>query len=501
MPARVRHYLSRSMLLRPAVGGLYCEAGDFYIDPWQPVDRAVITHAHGDHARWGSAATSAPAKAKRVLRTRLGPDATIRAVDCGEPVDVNGVRVSLHPAGHILGSAQVRVEHAARCGSSRATTRPEPDPTCTPFEPVRCHTFITESTFGLPIYRWPTERDVFADIRAWWRANRDDGRASVLFALRTRQGAAAARRTGRRRHRPVYTHGAVERLNRDYRAAGVRLADDALRERPAARGRASRAVSSSRRRPPREARGCAASATCRPAFASGWMRIRGARRRRSLDRGFVLSDHVDWPSLLARDRRHRRGARLGDARLSRAARALAHRARARAHRASRARGKARRTPIPVEVARRGGPRVKRFAQLFTRDRRDDAHDARRSTRWSSTFASTDPRDAAWAVYFLSGGRPKRLIPVRRLATWAMEAGRRSGLAVRRSRTKPSAISPRRSSLLLPAGDDASDTPLARVGRRTAAAARERSPKTQQRATMLARVARHSTAPSGSSGTS
>jgi putative mRNA 3-end processing factor len=286
------------MLLRPAEGGLYCEAGDFYIDPWQPVDRAVITHAHGDHARWGSNAYLCSREGLGVLRTRLGAAANIRGAEWGEPIDVNGVRVSLHPAGHILGSSQIRVEHHGEVWVASGDYKTAPDPTCTPFELVRCHTFITESTFGLPIYRWPHDDVVFAEIRAWWSANRNAGRASVLFgyalgkAQRLLAGLADAD-VG-----PVFTHGAVERLNRDYRQSGVRLAETRYAS-DLPKGtdfKGSLIVA-----PP----SAAGSIWLRrfgdisTGFASGWMRLRGARRRRALDRGFVLSDHVDWPSLLA----------------------------------------------------------------------------------------------------------------------------------------------------------------------------------------------------------
>ena len=195
-------------MLTVTPSGLYCPPADFYIDPWQPVDRAVITHAHGDHARWGSRHYLASREGGRVLRTRLGPDASIELVDYGEPRTINGVRVSLHPAGHILGSAQVRVEHRGEVWVVSGDYKTEPDPTCTPFEPVRCHTFITESTFGLPIYRWCAQAETFADIRAWWRDNASDGRASLVFALRARQGAAPARRVLGAGHRARSTRTA-----------------------------------------------------------------------------------------------------------------------------------------------------------------------------------------------------------------------------------------------------------------------------------------------------
>ncbi|CAN5598116.1 ligase-associated DNA damage response exonuclease [soil metagenome] len=285
------------MLLRITDRGLYCEAGDFHVDPWLPVERAVITHAHGDHARWGCERYLGSREGERVLRTRLGADARIRTVEFGEVIEVGGVRVSLHPAGHILGSAQVRVEHRGEVWVVSGDYKTEPDSTCTPYEPVRCHTFVTESTFGLPIYRWEPQAEVFREIRAWWAANREAGRASVLFgyalgkAQRLLAGLLGAEEG------PIFTHGAVERLNADYRASGIALppttyASAAAREQKWA-GALIVAPPSAAGTTWRRRFGAASTA-----FASGWMRIRGARRRRSVDRGFVLSDHVDWPALL-----------------------------------------------------------------------------------------------------------------------------------------------------------------------------------------------------------
>jgi putative mRNA 3-end processing factor len=152
--------------------GLYCAAGDFYLDPWLPVERAVVTHAHSDHARPGSRQYLTTPDGEGVLRLRVGPEASIQAVEYGSLVTLNGVRVSLHPAGHILGSAQVRLESSGEIWAVSGDYEVEPDPTCTPFEPLRCHTFVTEATFGLPIYRWPGEGAVLADVHAWWRSIR-----------------------------------------------------------------------------------------------------------------------------------------------------------------------------------------------------------------------------------------------------------------------------------------------------------------------------------------
>jgi putative mRNA 3-end processing factor len=284
-------------LLTLTPSGLYCEPGDFFVDPWEPVDRAVTTHAHGDHATWGSRAYLTSVDGAGVLRARMEPGATIRAAAYGERIALNGTVISLHPAGHILGSSQVRIEHRGEVWVVSGDYKTDPDPTCTPFEPVRCHTFVTESTFGLPIYRWPSQREVFEDINAWWRANAAAGKASLLFgytlgkAQRLLAGLDPA--IG-----PILTHGAVERMTRAYREAGVFLPETRYAGTAAERADATGAVVVA---PPYAggslwARRFGASST---GFASGWMLVRGARRRQSLDRGFPLSDHVDWPGLLA----------------------------------------------------------------------------------------------------------------------------------------------------------------------------------------------------------
>ena len=168
--------------LRMTEQGLACEAGGFHIDPRGPVERAVITHGHADHTTRGCRCYLAARDGAHVLRTRLGNDARIRFVEYGETVDLDGVRLSLHPAGHILGSAQVRIEHRGRVTVFSGDYKLQPDPTCAPFEPLRCHCFITESTFGLPVYRWDEPAALFAQIRTWWLSNQEAGRPSVIFA-------------------------------------------------------------------------------------------------------------------------------------------------------------------------------------------------------------------------------------------------------------------------------------------------------------------------------
>ena len=283
------------MLLTHTDHGLYCAAGDFFVDPWRPVARAVITHAHGDHASPGSAAYLCAAPGEGILRLRLGPEARIEPLPYGEPRRINGVTVSLHPAGHILGSAQIRLEYGGEVWVVSGDYKTDPDPTCDPFESVRCDTFITEATFGLPIYHWPPQAEVFSNVNAWWRANQAAGRASVLYAYalgkaqRVLAGVDPA--IG-----PIFAHGAVHRLNNAYRAAGVALPDwtYVAEAEEAQWSRALIIAPTSAQGTPWLRRFGEQSA----AFASGWMRVRGQRRRRSVDRGFVLSDHADWPGLL-----------------------------------------------------------------------------------------------------------------------------------------------------------------------------------------------------------
>ena len=280
--------------LRPE--GLYCEAGDFHVDPWRPVDRALVTHGHADHARWGCGSYLGAHEGRTVLRTRLGAEAAIETLAWGERRRIGGAIVSFHPAGHILGSAQIRVEVDGEVWVVTGDYKTAPDPTCTAFESVRCDVFITESTFGLPVFRWPDESEVFAEIDAWWRGNQDAGRTSLLYgyalgkAQRLLAGVDAS--IG-----PILVHGAVEKLNRAYRAVGIELPET----RPANRENAEKFDGEALVIAPPSAGGSTWVRKFQPAsdaFASGWMTVRGTRRRRAGDRGFVLSDHVDWPQLL-----------------------------------------------------------------------------------------------------------------------------------------------------------------------------------------------------------
>lgn len=281
--------------LRPE--GLYCEAGDFYVDPWRPVERAIVTHGHSDHASWGHRHYFCSTPSAPILRVRLGEEINLEAMDFGQSQTFGNAKVSLHPAGHILGSAQVRIEVNGEVWVVSGDYKTEADPTTEPFEPVRCHTFITETTFGLPIYRWTPQVQIFDEVNAWWAENQIKGKASLLMAYslgkaqRILAGVDAS--IG-----PILIHGALTRLTQVYRDQGIALPEtrNAMEF-----GKGFDFAKCLILAPP-SVQGTPwlrRFGDISPAFASGWMTIRGARRRRAVDRGFVLSDHVDWPSLMA----------------------------------------------------------------------------------------------------------------------------------------------------------------------------------------------------------
>lgn len=274
--------------------GLYCAAGDFFIDPSRPVARAVITHGHSDHARWGSGSYLCHTDCAPILRRRLG-DVAIETLAYGEMTTRGAVHISLHPAGHVLGSAQIRVEHRGEVWVASGDYKLEPDGVCEPFAPVRCHAFISESTFGLPIYHWRPQAEIMADINAWWRTNAQAGRASVMQAY----GLGKAQRILRHLDSsigPIVCHGAVTPLNDIHRELGVALPHT---HEAAALDKEALAKSFVLA-PPSATQGgwIKRFGAHSDAFASGWMQLRGNRRRRGVDQGFALSDHADWPALL-----------------------------------------------------------------------------------------------------------------------------------------------------------------------------------------------------------
>lgn len=282
-------------LLEPTPRGLYCRAGDFYLDPPRPVARAVITHGHSDHAFPGHHAYLCAEPGVAILRQRLGARASIDGISYGTSRDCGGVRLSLHPAGHILGSAQVRLEHQGEVWVYSGDYKLDSDPTCASFEPVRCHTFITESTFGLPVYRWPGSALVAAQINSWWRDNQAAGVSSLLFAYSLGKAqrvlASIDPSLG-----PILAHPSILQFYPAYEAAGVDLPAAAPATADRVRAAAGRALVLV---PPAAAESFAGSGlgpvSC--GCASGWMLLRAARQRGGFDGGFVMSDHADWPGL------------------------------------------------------------------------------------------------------------------------------------------------------------------------------------------------------------
>jgi len=282
------------MVLHVTPEGLYCPEGDFHIDPWRPVARALITHGHADHARDGHGAYLATDLAAPVMRHRLG-DITLDTIRYGEARQIGDARVSFHPAGHVPGSAQIRVEVGGEVWVVSGDYKLEADPLSTPFEPVRCHHFISECTFGLPVFDWPDPGQVAREINAWWAANAAEGRFSLLgaYALGKAQRVLMMLDPS---IGPILTHGAIEATNAVMRAQGIDLPETHhVTAETDLRGMQGALVIA----PPGALSGPWAR-RFRPAstgFASGWMRLRGVRRRRAADRGFVLSDHADWAGL------------------------------------------------------------------------------------------------------------------------------------------------------------------------------------------------------------
>ena len=277
-------------LLRLTKHGLYCPAGDFYIDPWKEVDRAVITHGHSDHARAGHQSYLCSEPSVAILRARLGKRISVEGAPFGRSQNMNGVKVSFHPAGHVLGSAQIRLEYQGEIWVASGDYKLDDDGISGAFEPVQCHTFITESTFGLPIYRWPAQQRVANEINEWWRRNQMDGIASVIYTYSLGKAQriqyAVDSSIG-----PIHVYHTVAEMNAAYAAGGVELPGSADRD----TGEPGLIIA-----PPAatDSGWLRQFGEYRTAFVSGWMRSR-KRSRGDYNQGFVISDHVDWPGMLS----------------------------------------------------------------------------------------------------------------------------------------------------------------------------------------------------------
>lgn len=276
--------------------GIYCAAGDFYIDPWRPVARALITHGHADHARWGHDSYLATHQALPVMQHRLG-EIACQGISYGEGLRIGAAEVSFHPAGHVPGSAQIKVVVEGEIWVASGDYKIEQDGLSDPFEPQKCHHFITESTFGLPVFRWQPQEVVADEINTWWRKCAGEGKTAFLGAYSLGKAQRLLRMLDPGIG-PILTHGAVEATNAVLRGQGINLPPTVQ----LTKDTDPKANKGALVLAPPSALGSAWAKRFGPsesAFASGWMQLRGVRRRRAGDRGFVISDHADWPGLLS----------------------------------------------------------------------------------------------------------------------------------------------------------------------------------------------------------
>ncbi len=281
-------------LLRFTNKGIYCQQGDFYIDPWKPVERALITHAHSDHARWGSRHYLAHRQSSAILKLRLGADINLQTINFNEAIFINGVKISFHPAGHIIGSAQIRVEYNGEVWVFSGDYKTENDGISGAFEPVKCHTFITESTFGLPVYQWQNQQQLFDGINAWWAKNKTAGKNSILFCYSLGKAQRVLQYLNKEIGQ-IYAHAAVYNTQKALIDAGEDLypVEHWTHAKSKEQGIMIVAPPSAQDTPWVKRFTPIVTGVC-----SGWMLVRGAQRRRNADAGFALSDHAGWQGLL-----------------------------------------------------------------------------------------------------------------------------------------------------------------------------------------------------------
>ena len=275
--------------------GIYCAQADVYLDPWRPVDKAIISHGHADHSRWGHKKYITHHSNIPIIKHRLG-EINVSGKDWDETFTINNVKFSFHPAGHIIGSAQIRVEYKGEVWVFTGDYKTEADGVAKPYEPVKCHTFITECTFGLPAFKWQPQEEVFAEINNWWQQNQSEGKTSVIFGYSLGKAQRLLKYLDPSIGK-IYTHGAIENMTEVLRPQlempeTTRITRDVKKEE----------IKGNIVIAPPSAHGTPWIKKMVPyvtASASGWMTFRGARRRRAIDRGFVLSDHCDWQGLLS----------------------------------------------------------------------------------------------------------------------------------------------------------------------------------------------------------
>ena len=287
--------MPRKPLLEFNANGIYCAQGDFYIDPWRPVNYAIITHAHSDHAKWGNKKYLAHHLSREILYHRLG-EISLETIEYGETVQINNVEITLFPAGHILGSAQIRVVYKGEIWVVSGDYKLEDDGLCAPFEPVKCHSFISECTFGMPVYKWKPQQEIFDGINQWWKQNNSEGKTSVLVGYSLGKAQRILQNLDMNIGK-VYTHGVIQNSNDALIRNGValNLTEKITYETTKEQINGNMVIC------PPSAVGSAWMRKLNPysfGYCSGWMAIRGAKKRRAADRGFVLSDHADWDGLI-----------------------------------------------------------------------------------------------------------------------------------------------------------------------------------------------------------
>lgn len=275
--------------------GIYCAQADVYLDPWKPVDKAIISHGHADHSRWGHKKYITHHNNVPIIKHRLG-EIEVAGKAWNETFNINGVTFSLHPAGHIISSSQIRVEYKGEVWVFSGDYKTEDDGVAVPYEVVRCNTFITECTFGLPAFKWIPQQQVITEINEWWQKNKEDGRTSVLFGYSLGKAQRLLKHLDSSIGK-IYTHGAIENMTEVIRPLITmpptnRITGETKKDE--LKGNIVLA--------PPSAHGTPWIKKMVPyvtASASGWMAFRGARRRRAIDKGFVMSDHCDWQGLLS----------------------------------------------------------------------------------------------------------------------------------------------------------------------------------------------------------
>jgi putative mRNA 3-end processing factor len=275
--------------------GIYCEQANVYLDPWKPVEKALITHGHADHARPGHQHYLCTEGSKAIIQYRLNTTSPVQSVQYGEVIMINGVNFSFHPAGHIPGSAQIKIEYKGEVWVFSGDYKTDDDGLSTPFEPIRCNTFITESTFGLPIYKWRPQAEIFGDINTWWKKNNLEGKVSILAGYSLGKAQRILKNVDPSIGK-IFTHGAIENINKIIRNEGADMPPtlQIVKETKKQEWQGALILC------PPSAIGSIWMRKFQPyslGIASGWMSLRGTRRRRGADRGFALSDHADWAGL------------------------------------------------------------------------------------------------------------------------------------------------------------------------------------------------------------